>query len=84
MFVPRVDFGAGFFPRVDCFGNSGSDHLREGAYILTEGHSLFVPCGFLRVIISLQLKDDVDKGALLHMVHYSDANRHKLPNSSTS
>ena len=78
VFRPRVDFGAGFFPRVDCFGNSGSDRLRGGACILTEGHSLFVPCGFLRVIISLQLKDNADKGALLHKVHYSDANRHKL------
>ena len=52
--------------------------LRGGAYILTEGQSLFVPYGFLQVIISLQSKENVDKGALLHKVHYRDGNRHKL------
>ena len=46
-------------------------------YIPTEGQSLFVPHGF-RPVISLQSKDNVDKGALLHKVHYSDANRHML------
>ena len=58
-------------------GNNGLDRLRGGAYILTEGQSLFVPCGFLPVIISLQSKENVDKGSL-HTVHYSDANRHML------
>ena len=64
VFGTHVDFGAGFFPR--------------GPYILTEGKSQFVPYGFLSVIISLHSKENVDKRAFLHEVHYSDANRHIL------
>ena len=54
------------------------DRLRAGAYILTEGQSLCVPHGFLPVTISLQSKDNVDKGTLLEKVQHSDANRHML------
>ena len=60
--------GLGSFLAAESFGNNGLDRLREGAYIHTGGQSLFVPYGFLPVIISLQSKDNVDKGALLHKV----------------
>ena len=70
--------GLGSFHVAGSSGNIGLDRMRGGAYILTEGQSLFVPYGFLPVIISLQSKENVDKGALLHNVHYSDANRHML------
>ena len=66
-----------FFAAERC-GTSGLDRLRGGAYILTEGQSLFVPYGFFPVIISLLSKENVDKGAFLHKVHYSDSNRHML------
>ena len=74
VFGTRVDFGAGFFLR----GRKlcGLDCLRGGPYIQTEGQSLFVLYGFFQVIISLQSKENVDKGALAQKVHYSDANRH--------
>ena len=64
------------FLAAESFGNNGLDRLRGGAYILTEVQSLFVPYGFLPVITSLQSKENVDKGALLHKVHCSNANRH--------
>ena len=53
--------GLGSFFAAESSGNSGLDRLRGGAYILTEGQSLFVPYGFLPVIISLQSKENVDK-----------------------
>ena len=70
--------GLGSFFATESSGDSGCDRLRGAAYILTEDQSLFVPCWFLPVIISLQAKDNVDKGALLHKVHCSDVNRHML------
>ena len=53
------------FLAAESYGTSGLDHLRGGAYILTEGQSLFVSYGFLPAIISLQSKEIVDKGSLL-------------------
>ena len=43
---------------------------------MTESQSLLVLYGFLPVIIMLQSKDNVDKGALWHKVHHNDANLH--------
>ena len=67
-----------FFFAAESAGNSGLDRLCGATYILTEGKNLFVPHGFLPRIISLQSKDNVDKGAFLHKVHFSDAHRHIL------
>ena len=80
----HVCLGLESIPGFDSFlaaescGASGSDRLRGGAYILSEGQSLFVRYAFLPVIIQLQSKKNVDKGDLLHKVNYSDANRHML------
>ena len=68
----------GSFLAAESYGTSGLDHLRGGAYILTEGQSLFVSYGLLPVIISLQSKEIVDREAFLHKVRHSDANRHML------
>ena len=75
--------GLGSYLAAESSGNNGLDRLRGGAYILTEGQNLFVPCGFLPVIILLQSKENMDKGAVLRKVHYSDATRH-IYTSSTS
>ena len=55
-------WGLGSFLAAESSAKTGLDSLCGIAYILTEEQSLFVPCG----IISLQTKENVDKGALLH------------------
>ena len=63
-------------------GVSGLDRLRAAVDILTEEQSLFVPCGFLPVIISLQSKDNVGKEGLLHKVHASTGLGHRFGSTS--
>ena len=66
--------GVGFFP---CGRKLWYHWIGSLAWNCVHPNRRAEPVRSLR-IISLQTKENVDKGALLHKVHYSDANRHML------
>ena len=71
--------GLGSFLAANASGGAGLGELKGTTYVLEETQSLFVPYGFLPLIMSLPVQDErVGKGVMLHVVQYSDFKRNKL------